>query len=249
MNTHNQSERFDRQLRIPGFGPGAQEKLASATILIAGAGGLGTPAAMYLAAAGVGTILIADDGLVEASNLNRQILYGEKDIGWPKAELLCRSLSDRNPGVRLRPHILRLDPETLPPLLAGVDLVVDALDTIASRFDLNDAILTAGIPLVHAAVQGYTLQLMTVIPGHTACLRCLYGESVTLPGPIPVIGFTPGVAGAMQAAEAIKTLTGCGKPQAGELLSLDLATMRTGWFSVPRDRECPSCQSCEPSKK
>jgi len=243
MPSGRDAERYLRQLSIPRFGGEAQERLASATVFIAGAGGLGCAAALYLTAAGVGRIRVADSGRVEPSNLNRQILYAESDRGRPKVAVMAERLAAFNPGVVVESMHLTIDGESLPELLEGCAVVVDALDNLPTRALLNRAVLDAGIPLVHGAVSGFGGQAMCVLPRVTACLTCLYGSVKPAAGPTPVIGTAAGTVGLIQATEAVKLLTGVGKPLAGRLLIYDGLEMSFTEVEVPRDPRCPGCGS------
>jgi molybdopterin/thiamine biosynthesis adenylyltransferase len=233
-------ERYLRQIAIEGFGEDGQERLARARVLIAGAGGLGNAVAAYLAAAGVGVLRIVDRGEVELGNLNRQFLYTDGDIGRPKAPSLRDRLQPLNPGCRLEPVVTVMDGASLPGLLEGMDIAVDALDNLPTRYSLNRACLESGIPMVHGAVHGMQGQVMAILPGRSACLMCLYGER-TWTGTIPVLGTSPGIAGCIQAAEVIKILTGLGAPLWGRLLLFDGRDMRFTEVEVSRSPRCPHC--------
>lgn len=233
-------ERYLRQLNMEGFGEQAQVKLARARVLVVGAGGLGCSASLYLAAAGVGCLRIVDEGVVELSNLNRQIAYGDRDIGSPKVEVLARRIAEMNKGVRVEPHLLRLDEANLPSLVKSCDAIVDALDNLPTRYALNSAALDSGVPTIHGAVLGFFGQVMTIVPRETPCLMCLYGGRVTS-GATPVIGVTPGVIGLLQAVETIKLLTGIGRLLKGALLVFDGLRMSFSELEIPRDPNCPAC--------
>jgi adenylyltransferase/sulfurtransferase len=233
-------ERFLRQISIDGFGDNGQESLSRAWVLVAGAGGLGCAACTYLAAAGVGLIRVVDRGMVELSNLNRQVLFATDDIGKAKAPTLEARLRNLNPGVRFEPVQAVMDQKTLPGMLEGMDLAVDALDNLPTRFALNKACLDRRIPLVHGAVNGFQGQVMTVIPGQGPCLMCLY-EGRDYAGVIPVLGATPGIVGCLQATEVIKILTGLGAPLTGRLLLFDGLEMRFSEIEARRNPRCPHC--------
>ncbi len=245
MLSDSDRERYARQLCIDGFGEPQQERLARASVLVAGAGGLGCSVSLYLAAAGVGRLRVVDDGVVELSNLNRQVAYSDHDIGSPKAETLARRIGELNGRVRAEPHHARMDDETLPALLEGCDLVIDALDNLPTRYAVNRASLALGIPIVHGAALGFFGQVMTIVPGVTPCLMCLYRGRVTA-GITPVIGVTPGVIGLLQAAEAIKLIAGLGKLLTGTLLAFDGLRMSFDELQIPRDPDCPACGHVQP---
>lgn len=233
-------ERYTRQLSIDGFGEAAQEKLAQARVFIAGAGGLGCAVSMYLAAAGVGRIRIADHGEVELGNLNRQVLYTDADIGARKVGAIAVRLQAVNPNVTIDPRHVTLSDESLPFLVEECDLLIDALDNLPTRLSLNKAALTRGVPLVHGAIRGFSGQLMTVIPRETACLMCLYRDKAAA-GPTPVIGVAPGVVGLLEATEAVKILAGLGRRMAGTLLLFDGLEMSFTEIPIERDPRCPHC--------
>jgi adenylyltransferase/sulfurtransferase len=242
MITSQEKERYLRQIAIEGFGEKGQGSLSRARVLVAGAGGLGCAVCTYLAAAGVGTLRVVDRGEVELSNLNRQVLYGTGDIGKAKAPTLQARLRDINPEVRYETLHAVITAESVSGMLDGMDLVVDALDNLPTRYVLNKACLDKGLPLVHGAVHGFQGQAMTIIPGRGPCLMCLFGGSEHT-GVIPVLGTTPGIVGCIQATEAIKILTGLGTPLLGRLLLIDGLEMRIAEVEVARNPSCPHCGS------
>ncbi len=242
MITSREKERYLRQIAIEGFGEKGQQNLARARVLVAGAGGLGCAVCTYLAAAGVGAIRVVDCGQVELSNLNRQVLYGTADIGKAKAPALQARLRELNAEVRYETFDAAVTTESVSGMLNGMDLVVDALDNLPTRYVLNKACLQKGLPLIHGAVHGFDGQAMTVIPGSGPCLMCLFGNS-ELFGLIPVVGTAPGIVGCIQATEAIKMLTGLGTPLTGRLLMIDGLEMRITELEVARDPNCPHCGS------
>nr|WP_319538365.1 HesA/MoeB/ThiF family protein [uncultured Methanospirillum sp.] len=231
--------RYTRQL--PLFGKEGQIKLADATVFIAGAGGLGSPVATYLAVAGVGELIIADDDLVQESNLNRQFLHVNRNIGMKKVYSAAETLSALNPDITLTAIPERITPETIKGMTKDADILVDATDNFATRYLLNEASLDAEIPLVHGAVEGFSGQMTTVIPGETPCLECLFPH----PPPereTPVIGATAGVIGSLQAMEVIKYITGSGRLLAGRLLIWDGLSGRTEYLSLSPRQDCNVCQ-------
>jgi molybdopterin-synthase adenylyltransferase len=233
-------ERYTRQLAIPGFGEKAQERLAGSQVFIAGAGGLGCAISLYLAAAGVGKIRIADHGEVELGNLNRQVLYTDSDIGARKVKAIAARLREVNPNTAIDAVHVSLSDSTLAPLVEGCNLVIDALDNLPTRLSLNKAAFARRIPLVHGAIRGFSGQVMTVVPGTTACLMCLYRDKAA-EGTTPVIGVAPGVVGLLQATEAIKRLTGLGRGLLGTLLLFDGLEMSFTELPIQRDPRCPHC--------
>jgi len=245
MLSEVEKERYVRQLSMDGFGEPQQEKLARAAVLVAGAGGLGCSVSLYLAAAGVGHLRIVDDGVVELSNLNRQVAYSEQDIGIPKVEAIGRRLEGLNEGIEVEHHRVRMDEGNLPSLISGCDAVIDALDTLPTRYAVNQAALSLGVPVIHGAALGFFGQVMTIVPGVTPCLMCLYSGRVTT-GVTPVIGVTPGVIGLLQAVEAIKLLSGLGRLLTGTLLMFDGLQMSFDRLEIPRDPDCPACRHIQP---
>lgn len=233
-------ERYFRQIAIEGFGEHGQERLRSARVLVAGVGGLGCTVSLLLAAAGVGALRLVDNGSLELSNLNRQLLYTESDEGRRKVEAAAQRLSALNPSVALETRADTMDGGNLSQLLEGCDLAVDALDNLPTRYALNEAAVRMRVPLVHGAVNGFDGQATTVIPGSSACLMCLF-RGAERKGIIPVIGTAPALIGSIEAAEAIKVLTGIGTTLAGRLLLFDGRSMSFREVEVARDPRCPHC--------
>ncbi len=234
-------ERYARQLILPGWGREAQEKLARATVFIAGAGGLGSPVAMYLAAAGVGTLRICDSGTVELSDLNRQLLHAEADLGMPKADSACRTLRRTNPRVRVVPLRACIDERSVEALVGEASLIVDCLDSFAARLPVNRNAVARGLPMIHAGVNGLCGQITFLHPPRTACLACIVPQAPGSGGTIPVLGPTAGVLGCLEAMEALKFLTGTGLPLTGRLLFFDGAAGQFQEVAVDRDPRCPVC--------
>jgi len=213
--------------------------------LVIGVGGLGAPAAMALAAGGIGTLGLVDPDVVEVSNLHRQPLYETADVGRAKVDVAGDRLRAWHPALRVETWRARFAPDDAA-LLRGFDVVLDGTDTIATKFDVNDAAVAAGVPLVHAGVLGFCAQLMTVLPGATACYRCIF-EDVPPPGDVPscqeagVMGPVPVLAGALQAAEALRILAGEAAAFADRLLAIDL--LAGTWRTVPLAAN-PRCRTC-----
>lgn len=244
--TPEQIERYSRQLILKEVGGKGQEKLRQARVLIVGAGGLGSPAAMFLAAAGVGTIGLVDGDLVELSNLQRQILHTTARVGQPKAQSGREAIKALNPEVEVQVHQLRLNKENALSLVSAYDLVIDGVDNFPSRYLVNDACFFAHKPLVEAGVLRWEGMAMTILPGQTPCYRCLFPTPPPR-GAVPscqeagVIGVVPGIMGLIQAAEAIKLILGVGASLTGRLLLFDALAMAFREVKVQRNPHCPLC--------
>lgn len=244
------AERYSRHLRLPQVGVDGQRRLEAARVLLIGAGGLGSPAAYYLAAAGVGTLRIADDDVVDRSNLQRQILHTEASIGTPKVESAARALSALNPRTIIEPMVERVSSANVERLLEGVDVVVDGADNFPARYLLNDACVKLGKPLVYGAVHRFEGQVSVFDAGrrrgHAPCYRCLFPEPPP-PEAAPncaeagVLGVLPGVIGLIQATEAIKLILKLGDPLIGRLLHFDALSMRFRETRLAADPDCPVC--------
>ncbi|WP_292520535.1 HesA/MoeB/ThiF family protein [Methanoculleus sp.] len=239
MLTDRELERYRRQIAL--FGEKAQERLATARVLIVGAGGLGCPAALYLAAAGIGEIRLVDGDVVDRTNLNRQVLHADRDIGRAKVESAAGKLRTQNPEIRVTAVHAAVNDDNADALVNGADLIIDAADNFAVRYTLNRAALRSGVPLIHGAVRGFDGQATTIIPGQTACLECIFPVAPPIEGVTPVIGTTPGIIGLIQANEAIKYITGTGDLLTDRLLIWDgrAATMTT--LAVERQEDCNAC--------
>jgi len=233
-------ERYKRQIMIENWGTAGQERLHAATVFIAGAGGLGSPVSMYLAAAGVGTIRICDCGEPELSNLNRQILHDDTRIGINKALSARQTLARVNPHVNVIALPETITDQSIAGLAEDAALIVDCLDNFETRHVLNRYAVRRRIPLVHGAIHGLSGQLSVFHAPHTPCLACIFPPKV--PKEVfPVAGFTPGVIGTLQAAETVKLILGLGSPLYGTLLMWDGA--RTDFQKIPvcRAPDCPVC--------
>jgi len=240
MLTTEERERYDRQIMIRGFGENGQEKLKRAKVIVAGSGGLGSPISIYLAAAGVGTIRIVDHDRVELSNLNRQVLHWDKDIGRNKVDSAAEKLSQLNQSVKIEAVEEMINEANISQLVAGFDLIVDAMDNLPTRYLLNKAAIDNNIPFIHGAVYGLEGRAMTIIPGKTACLKCVY-RGLILQEKFPVIGVTPAVIGCIQVTEVIKYITGIGKLLTNRLLVYDGLNMIFTELAVKRDPNCEHC--------
>ena len=241
----NELIRYQRHFALAGFGPGAQEKLKRASVLVIGAGGLGCPALLYLAAAGVGRMIIVDDDRVDASNLQRQVLFTAADVGELKTAAAARRLAALNANVELLPYAVRFTRQNALALAGSCDVVIDGSDNFSTRYLVNDACVIADKPFVYGAVQGFAGQLSVFNWRKGPTYRCLFPEPPPA-GSVPncaeagVLGVLPGLIGTAQACEAIKLLTGIGRPLSGRLLLWDALTMTTQVVTLaadPRSRE------------
>ena len=238
--------RYSRHLILPEFGARGQKRLKAARVLVVGAGGLGSPAAMYLAAAGVGTLGLVDFDVVDLSNLQRQVLHGTPDVGRSKLDSAKDRLAALNPLVKLQTHAIALSSENALALFAQYDLVLDGTDNFATRYLINDACVLRGIPNVSASVFRFEGQVSVFAAKDGPCYRCLYPEPPP-PGLAPscgeggVLGIVPGVIGTLQATEAIKVVTGVGQPLVGRLLTFDALEMTFRQFKLKKDPRCPVC--------
>ncbi len=239
-------QRYSRHLTLPEFGKEGQEKLKSSSVLLVGAGGLGSPAATYLAAAGVGRIGLVDFDTVEMSNLQRQILYGTSDVGRPKLEAASERLNDLNPHVEIDRHEVRLTSDNALDIIDDYDVVADGTDNFPTRYLVNDACVMTGTPNVYASIFRFEGQVSVFATEDGPCYRCLYEEPPP-PGLVPscaeggVLGILPGFIGTLQATEVIKVLTGIGEPLIGRLLMVDALEMNFRTLNVPDNPECPVC--------
>ena len=237
-------ERYSRQLVMPAWSEAAQQALGAASVLVVGAGALGSPVALYLAGAGVGRLGIVDDDDVELSNLHRQILHFTPDLGVPKAHSAAAKLGFLNPDVVVEPYQVRLDAANAAGLIEGADLVVDCSDSFGTRYAVNDACCAARIPLLEAGVLGTSGLVMGIRPGETACYRCAFPEappSAPTCAQAGVLGPAAGVIGSLQALEALKLLTGVGEPLLDAFLQADLATLTFLRVAVQRRADCADC--------
>jgi sulfur-carrier protein adenylyltransferase/sulfurtransferase len=246
--TSEQKQRYSRHLLIPEVGSDGQARLLGSKVLLIGAGGLGSPASLYLAAAGVGTIGIVDFDVVDLSNLQRQVVHTTDRVGERKVESARKTINALNPDVAVVAHEEMLVAENVERIIRGYDVILDGTDTFETRYILNDAAVAAGIPVVHASVFRFEGQLTTFIPYEGPCYRCLY------PTPPPpelapgcsvagVLGVVPGIMGLLQANEVLKVLLGLGETLAGRLLLFDALESTFTELKLRRDPNCPVCST------
>jgi len=242
MLSERELDRYRRQILL--FGEEGQEKLKKSEIFIAGAGGLGCPISIYLAVAGIGTITVVDKDVVDQSNLNRQILHHDRDIGKKKTTSAREKLTEINPDIRVTVINTTIDETNVLGMAGSADGIVDAMDNFPTRYLLNEAAVKKGIPLFHGAIRGLYGQATTIIPGRTACLRCIFPN----PPPkevFPVVGVTPGLIGMVQANEVLKYLLGTGKLLENRLFLWDGLGAFTEEVCVERNPGCKTCGSIQ----
>ncbi|MCQ8892210.1 MAG: HesA/MoeB/ThiF family protein [Candidatus Methanosuratincola sp.] len=238
--------RYSRQIMVKGWGEAAQLKVKSARVAVIGVGGLGSPASLYLAASGVGYLRLIDCDTVDLSNLNRQILHWSTDLGRPKVESAAMKLTQLNPEIAVDPVNEALTVDNVAELLKGIDVVVDGLDNLQSRFIVNEACVSLRIPYVYGAVYGMEGFLTTIVPGEGPCLRCIYPSASATAEAFPVVGTAPGVIGSLEASEALKLITGIGKPAIERLIIYDGELMRFDEIAIKKDEGCPVCSRQKP---
>jgi molybdopterin/thiamine biosynthesis adenylyltransferase/rhodanese-related sulfurtransferase len=244
--TPDQNLRYARHTMLPEIGEAGQVKLLKAKVLCLGAGALGSSAGIYLGAAGIGTLGFIDDDVVDASNLQRQILHATDRIGTPKVESARKAINSLNPDVKVVAHATRLSSENVLDIIKDYDVIIDGADNFPSRYLLNDAALKLGKPVIHASIYRFEGQVTAFIPNQGPCYRCLY-PSPPPPDMAPscqeagVLGVLPGVVGVLQATEAIKYIVGIGKSLAGRLLIYDALAAKFREMKLRRDPACPTC--------
>ncbi len=242
--TDEQRLRYDRNLKIPGIGDVGQEKLLRSRVLIVGLGGLGSPVALYLAAAGVGTLGLLDFDNVDLTNLQRQLLHHTKRLGWQKTVSAAETLAPLNPDVQLRTHVLRLTRDTAGDLLADYDVVVECSDNFDTKYTVNDLCVEAGKPFATAGILALSGQAMFVVPGKSPCLRCAVPDvpqGVPTTAELGVLGAVPGILGSLEAMEVIRYLVGLWTPLpegCGHLHSVHGDSMRLVTLRLPRRPDC-----------
>jgi molybdopterin/thiamine biosynthesis adenylyltransferase len=244
--TEEQLERYSRHILLADVGVDGQEKMLQAKVLIVGAGGLGSPAALYLAAAGVGTVGIIDSDTVEISNLQRQIAHFTKDIGVAKVDSAAEKMTAINPDITVRTYREYLCAANIRGIFADYDFIIDGTDNFPTKFLVNDACIFLGIPFSHGGILRFHGQTMTVVPGQSACYRCCFRKPPP-PDAVPscaqagVLGAVAGMLGTIQAAEALKFITGAGELLTDSLLSFDAKTMTFRKIKLSKQESCPIC--------
>jgi adenylyltransferase/sulfurtransferase len=242
MLTPSEQERYDRQIMIGEIGQEGQKRLKRSRVVIAGVGGLGSPIATYLTVAGIGMIRVIDHDQVTLSNLNRQILHWERDIGKKKVDSTRTKLKKLNSSVKIETIARTITEDNVSKLVDGCDVIVDAMDNLPTRYILNRCAIKNNIPFFHGAVNGFEGRVTTIIPGETACLRCLYRGPVPQEK-FPVIGVTPAVIGSIQATEVIKYLVGIGKLLTNRLLIYNGLEVTFTEFTISKNPNCDHCGS------
>ena len=243
MLNQNELTRYNRQLKIPDFGEESQKKLIDSHIAIVGIGGLGCASATYLTAAGVGRITIIDFDVVELSNLNRQVLYWEDEIGEKKVFVAQRKLSKLNPHAEIIAICDKVTEENISEFISGAQIVLDGLDNFSTRLVVNSACVRHRIPFIHGGVSRFRGLVTTILPGETACLACLYPEGSPGGEGLGVLGFVPAVIANLQALEAIKLLIGQGPALAGKVLRFNGNDMKFRMDELQRNENCKVCGS------
>jgi adenylyltransferase/sulfurtransferase len=239
--TEREVERYDRQMLIGEWGQAGQAKLKRAGAVVAGVGGLGCPAAIYLCAAGVGRIRIIDSDRVELNNLNRQILHWEHDIGRYKAESAKEKLERLNSDVAVEAVKIAITDRNSRELIQGFNVVVDGMDNFRTRFLLNEACVKDEIPFVYGSIYSFQGFMTTIVPHKTPCLRCIYPEPPPELEKFPVVGTTPAAIASLQVTEALKLITGIGRPHSGKLLFWDGEDMSFREIKIMKRTDCPVC--------
>jgi adenylyltransferase/sulfurtransferase len=234
-------KRYDRQILIPNWGLEGQLKLKDSKVVVAGIGGLGSPSSLYLVAAGIGEVILVDKDKFELSNLNRQILSSQKDLGRFKAEIAKEKLEMLNTEVKVTGLVAEVSKENIGHLIGDADVVVDGMDNWKGRFIINEYCVSQDIPFVHAGVSSLNGQMITIVPGKGPCLRCIFPEAPPEIKRTPIFGATPAIFSSIQVMEVIKLLTGIGKPLVGRMLFLDGTDMSFETIEIKRSDNCPIC--------
>jgi molybdopterin/thiamine biosynthesis adenylyltransferase len=244
--TEREMDRYSRQMMIEGWGVEGQVKLKKARVVVVGSGGLGSPILIYLAAGGVGEIVVVDKDNFELSNLNRQILGWERDVGGAKAIAVSEKVRSLNSDVSVLPKVMEISEENIEEVVDGADVVVDALDNWETRFTVNEVCVERGIPFVHAGIYGLSGQATTIIPGKGPCLRCIIPGKPREAGLFPVVGATPGLFAMIEVMEVFKLIIGFGETLVGQILVFNGEDMSFNKFAVSRNPDCVVCGGLRP---
>ncbi|RLI48336.1 adenylyltransferase [Candidatus Bathyarchaeota archaeon] len=228
-------------MSLPHWGKEGQKRLKSAKVVVAGAGGLGCPVSLYLTAAGIGKLTIIDKDKFELSNLNRQILGWQRDLGSFKAKVVAEKLVALNPEIKVHPLVIEITEENIGELIQDANVVIDAMDNWKTRFIINTECVKRKIPFIHAGISGLYGQIMTIIPGKTPCLLCLLPETPKEVSNFPVLGVTPSIFASLQVMETIKLIVGFGETLTRKMLLFDLESMNFTIIPVERNPKCPIC--------
>ena len=239
--TPSELERYERQMLIPGWGLDGQKKLKAAKVAVAGIGGLGCPASIYLTAVGIGKIILIDKEKFELNNLNRQVLGWQNDIGKFKAEAAKEKLEELNSEIEIEAVVAEISKENARNVIGDVDVVVDGQDNWKTRFIINEYCVTNKIPFIHAGVSSLHGQMTTILPGKGPCLRCIFPKEPPEVEKIPVLGATPALLASLQVMETVKLVTKIGKPLVGRILFVNGEEMVFETVTVKRNVECPVC--------
>jgi molybdopterin/thiamine biosynthesis adenylyltransferase len=245
MKTAVELDRWKRQIQIPQFGVEAQQRLRASTVAILGVGAIGGASALFLAAAGIGKMTLVDRDVVELSNLNRQILFTTGDLGKHKARLAAERLRELDPGIEVKAMVQDVGKKELPELLDGCNFVLCCFDKNRSRFPVNQESIQMNLPATYGFAQDFSGELITVLPGQTACLSCIMDDNFPEPEETPIIGAASGIVGIAMAAAAIRYLTGIGELMAGYRLMYDLAFPELLKIQLERNPSCPVCGNKE----
>jgi len=241
MLTDSDLASYARQIIFPSFGEEGQKKLKESHVLVAGLGGLGSAASVYLTCAGIGHITIVDCDIVELGNLNRQILHWEQDIGEQKPLSAAHKLTRLNPSIEITPLFERITEDNVRGIIQGAHAVIDGMDNFETRFILNSACVSEGIPFIHAGINGLLGEITTIVPGKTPCFACIFPQNPGSGGTILVFGITPAVVAILQVTEAIKLLAGFGDLLTGKMLYINGETMEFIFVDLIRSPDCGVC--------
>ena len=239
--SRSELERYNRQMLIDGWGTEGQTKLKNSSVAVVGVGGLGCVSSTYLVAAGVGKLILVDKDKTSLSDLNRQVLYTQNDVGQFKAEIAKKRLEALNPEVKVAAVLEEVSEDNVSTIIGNVDAVVDGLDNWKTRFIINDYCIKNRVPFVHAGVSQFYGQITTIMPGKGPCLRCIFPKEPSETKMNPIFGGTPSTLASLQAIEVIKCLTGIGKPLVGRMLFIDGEEMTVETAEIKKNPHCPVC--------